>query len=64
MKDISFTEEQAMMYCEMAYPLGRVGYVNDIAHAIEFLASDEASFITGVNMPVDGGALIARRSRL
>ncbi len=64
MKDIRLTEQHLRMYCETTYPLGRVGYVDDIAKAIEFLASDKASFITGINMPVDGGALIARRSRL
>ncbi|TAK98753.1 MAG: SDR family oxidoreductase [Rhodospirillaceae bacterium] len=36
-------------------PLGRVGTAWDIAHAALFLASDEASFITGVLLPVDGG---------
>jgi NAD(P)-dependent dehydrogenase (short-subunit alcohol dehydrogenase family) len=37
------------------YPLGRVGEVDDIASAALFLCSDEASWITGVNLPVDGG---------
>jgi NAD(P)-dependent dehydrogenase (short-subunit alcohol dehydrogenase family) len=36
-------------------PLGRVGKPNDIAYAALFLASDEASYITGVDMIVDGG---------
>jgi meso-butanediol dehydrogenase/(S,S)-butanediol dehydrogenase/diacetyl reductase len=36
-------------------PLGRVGEPEDIARAALFLASDEASYITGVNLPVDGG---------
>jgi NAD(P)-dependent dehydrogenase (short-subunit alcohol dehydrogenase family) len=37
------------------YPLGRVGEPEDIARAALFLASDEASWITGVVLPVDGG---------
>jgi NAD(P)-dependent dehydrogenase (short-subunit alcohol dehydrogenase family) len=35
--------------------LGRVGYPKEIAWAALFLASDEASFVTGVTLPVDGG---------
>ena len=37
------------------YPLGRVGEVDDVAAAAAFLCSDEASWITGINLPVDGG---------
>ncbi len=37
------------------HPAGRVGKPEDIASAVAFLASDEASFITGVNFIVDGG---------
>jgi len=37
------------------YPLGRLGRPEDVAHAIAFLASDEASFITGSTLVVDGG---------
>jgi NAD(P)-dependent dehydrogenase (short-subunit alcohol dehydrogenase family) len=36
-------------------PLGRFATVNDVANAVLFLASDEAGFITGVSLPVDGG---------
>ncbi len=36
-------------------PLGRLATTTDIANAVLFLASDEASFITGVALPVDGG---------
>ena len=37
------------------YPLGRIGQPSDIANAAVFLASDEASWITGVDLVVDGG---------
>ncbi|NEY35138.1 3-oxoacyl-ACP reductase FabG [Streptomyces sp. PRKS01-65] len=36
-------------------PLGRLGETADVAHAVLFLASDEASFITGQSLVVDGG---------
>jgi NAD(P)-dependent dehydrogenase (short-subunit alcohol dehydrogenase family) len=35
--------------------LGRVGYPQEVAWAALFLASDEASYVTGVTLPVDGG---------
>jgi NAD(P)-dependent dehydrogenase (short-subunit alcohol dehydrogenase family) len=38
-----------------AVPLGRMGTAWDVAHACVFLCSDEAQFITGVCLPVDGG---------
>ncbi|MBM7659601.1 NAD(P)-dependent dehydrogenase (short-subunit alcohol dehydrogenase family) [Bacillus mesophilus] len=37
--------------------LGRVGSPNEVANAVLFLASDEASYITGTSILVDGGAL-------
>ena len=37
------------------HPLGRFGQPEDIAAAILYLASDEAGFVTGVALPVDGG---------
>ncbi len=39
-------------------PLGRVGQPNDIINAAVFLASDEASWITGINLVVDGGGSV------
>ena len=40
------------------YPLGRIGEPEDIASAALFLASDEASWVTGVTLMVDGGLTI------
>jgi NAD(P)-dependent dehydrogenase (short-subunit alcohol dehydrogenase family) len=39
------------------HPIGRFGKPDEVAAAVLFLASDEASFMTGVAMPVDGGRL-------
>lgn len=43
------------------HPLGRNGQPVDAAEAILFLASDQASFITGVVLPVDGGVMAGRQ---
>lgn len=39
-------------------PLKRLGKPEDVAHAIAFLASDQAAYITGLNMHVNGGLLM------
>ncbi|WP_283134578.1 SDR family NAD(P)-dependent oxidoreductase [Rhizohabitans arisaemae] len=39
------------------YPMGRVGTVDDVAQAVSFLVSERASWITGIDLPVDGGLL-------
>ena len=47
-----------------AAPAGRLGTVDDIAYAIEFLCSDKASFINGARLVVDGGIVAANNSPL
>jgi NAD(P)-dependent dehydrogenase (short-subunit alcohol dehydrogenase family) len=39
-------------------PMGRLGTSKEIAAAIAFLASDDASFMTGAAVPVDGGRTV------
>jgi NAD(P)-dependent dehydrogenase (short-subunit alcohol dehydrogenase family) len=47
-----------------AVPLGRIGQPQDIASAVAFLLSDEAAYITGVILDVDGGAVLSSRGFL
>ena len=52
--------ERSMARRMAAHPysrsIGRIALPQDVANAVLFLASDEAAFITGVDLPVDGGA--------
>jgi 3-oxoacyl-[acyl-carrier protein] reductase len=43
---------------EASIPLGRLGSIEDIANAALFFASDEASYITGQTLVIDGGQVI------
>lgn len=47
--------DRAISAREKNIPLGRLGRAEEVANAILFLASDEASFITGTELVVDGG---------
>lgn len=51
-------EEKGELYNPDTVPMGRLATPADIADACLFLASDRASYITGVDLPVDGGAVI------
>ena len=48
------SEDLAKSYAAQI-PLGRMGSVDDVAAAVEFLASDGAAYVTGALLPVDGG---------
>ena len=48
-------DEELLAQIGFWQPLGPIGEVRDVANAAVFLASDEAKFITGVVLPVDGG---------
>jgi 2-hydroxycyclohexanecarboxyl-CoA dehydrogenase len=44
-------------------PLDRIGEIEDVVNVITFLASDEASFVTGENIHIDGGTALRRLPR-
>jgi NAD(P)-dependent dehydrogenase (short-subunit alcohol dehydrogenase family) len=57
-----YADQDAMIRARnAASPMGRMGDAWDVAYAALFLASDEAKYITGVCLPVDGGKSCAGR---
>jgi len=51
-------QEETLAYFAKRTPMGMLGNALDIAHAMVYLASDEARFITGQELVVDGGYLV------
>ncbi|MFC1400878.1 MULTISPECIES: SDR family NAD(P)-dependent oxidoreductase [Streptacidiphilus] len=47
----------------MAVPMGRIGRVDEVAATVVWLCSEQASFITGTLIPIDGGQLAGNRIR-
>ncbi|KYQ57786.1 3-oxoacyl-[acyl-carrier-protein] reductase [Trachymyrmex zeteki] len=61
LRDTGMSQEQLKTFFERlkgGHAFGRNGDPSEIAKTIAFLASDDASFITGVTMPVDGGWMV------
>ncbi|WP_049979714.1 SDR family NAD(P)-dependent oxidoreductase [Halolamina rubra] len=55
MTEPTFEDEEFYEYVHGRTPMGRVAQPEEIAGVAMFLASDEASYVTGANIPVDGG---------
>jgi NAD(P)-dependent dehydrogenase (short-subunit alcohol dehydrogenase family) len=56
MTAVMFEDPENVQRIRAAHPIGREGQPEEIAAAIAFLLSEDASFITGVALPVDGGS--------
>lgn len=55
-----YSDPTARQAAEAGIPLGRLGEAEDVAKVIVFLASEEAGYMTGAVVPVDGGFLVAK----
>jgi NAD(P)-dependent dehydrogenase (short-subunit alcohol dehydrogenase family) len=55
MKRLSVDEAAARTMVISQHPIGRLGTAEDVANVIAFLCSDDAAFVTGSELVVDGG---------
>ena len=57
MQEVVRTEEERTTRMSLT-PIGRFGTAEDVAHGVLFLASDEASYVTGAELVIDGGLTV------
>ena len=50
-------DRETLAFLQSRHPMGRLGKPEEIAHAALYLVSDDASFVTGTSLAVDGGYL-------
>ena len=55
MLDLVYTSDEARAQRQDQIPIGRLGNMDDVAKGVLFLASDEASYMTGSELVIDGG---------
>ena len=56
-------DQSSVELSKIVTSLGRIGEASEVATVFHFLASDAASYITGVNLPVDGGFMSGRTAQ-
>ena len=57
MQEVVRTEDERATRMSLT-PIGRFGTAEDVAHGVLFLASDEASYVTGAELVIDGGLTV------
>ncbi|MFX1674786.1 SDR family NAD(P)-dependent oxidoreductase [Paraburkholderia sp. A2WS-5] len=55
LKEMTSSGRLDLVALQRRTPMGRLGHPHEVAQAVAFLASDWASYVTGVTLPVDGG---------
>lgn len=56
-KQLSISEDEVRMDMESKVPVKRIGNPEEYGYLVAFLASEKAAYITGTNIPIDGGLL-------